>query len=310
MNISTLRARWRAVAPYLLSTLRIVTAFLFMQFGTAKWFAFPGSILPDGGTVAFASLVGLAALLEVIGGALALVGVFARPVAFLLSGEMAVAYFMGHAPQGFWPVLNQGTPAILFSFVWLYISAAGPGPWSVDAWRQGRTPTRVGNGATATGRQLCVILGIAIACGTGARFKNDEQSMSTTFDVRHISVSIDRSPKEVYDFISDGANLASWASGLGTAIRREGDQWVAQGSIGTVRVRLANPNDFGVADQDVTLDNGATVHNPIRVVPNGAGSTVTFMLMRLPGVSQQKFTDDGAWVQKDLDTLKRLLENR
>src|SRR5215212_8130717 len=141
-------------------------------------------------------------------------------------------------------------------------------------------------------RQLGVVLGIAMASGSCAQSRNDEQRMSTTFEVRHISVSIDRSPKEVYAFIADGANLVRWASGLGTAIRRDGDQWVAQGSIGTVRVRLANPNDFGVADQDVTLDTGATVHNPIRVVPNGAGSTVTFTLMRWPDVSERKFEDD------------------
>ena len=109
-----------------------------MQFGTAKWFAFPGSLMPDGSTVALTSQIGVAAVLETIGGLLLLLGLFTRPVAFLLSGQMAFAYFISHAPQGFWPVLNQGTPAVLFSFVWLYISAAGPGPWSVDAWR-GRT---------------------------------------------------------------------------------------------------------------------------------------------------------------------------
>jgi putative oxidoreductase len=112
-----------------------VTAFLFMQFGTAKWFAFPGPIMPDGSTVSLASLVGIAAVLETLGGLLLLVGLFSRPAAFVLSGEMAVAYFIGHAPQGFWPVLNQGTPAVLFSFLWLYVSAVGPGPWSLDAKR-------------------------------------------------------------------------------------------------------------------------------------------------------------------------------
>jgi putative oxidoreductase len=135
MNVSSLGTRWRSLEPYLLSILRIVAAFLFMQFGTAKWFAFPAPIMPDGGTVALASLVGIAAVLEAVGGLLLLVGLFTRPVAFLLSGQMAVAYFIGHAPQGFWPVLNQGTPAILFSFLWLYLSAAGPGPWSLDAPR-------------------------------------------------------------------------------------------------------------------------------------------------------------------------------
>jgi putative oxidoreductase len=115
--------------------LRIVAAFLFMQFGTAKLFGFPAPVMPGGGTAPLASVPGVAGALEAFGGALLLVGLFTRPVAFLLSGEMAFAYFIGHAPQGFWPVLNQGHPAIMFCFVWLYLSSAGPGPWSVDAMR-------------------------------------------------------------------------------------------------------------------------------------------------------------------------------
>jgi len=104
-----------------------VAAFLFAQFGTAKLIAFPAAIMPGGGTAALGSLPGIAGLLESVGGALLLVGLFTRPVAFVLAGEMAVAYFIGHAPHGFWPILNQGHPAILFCFVWLYISAAGVG---------------------------------------------------------------------------------------------------------------------------------------------------------------------------------------
>ena len=120
MNISSLGTRWHSLSPYLLSVLRIVTAFLSMLFGTAKWFAFPASIMPDGSTASLMSLAGAAAVLETVGGLLLLIGLFSRPIAFLVSGEMAFAYFIGHAPQGFWPVLNQGTPAILFSFIWLY----------------------------------------------------------------------------------------------------------------------------------------------------------------------------------------------
>ena len=132
MNDSGLVSRWRSWTPYLLSILRIVAAFLFMQFGTTKLFAFPAAVMPDGGTAPITTLVGIAAFLETFGGLLMLVGLFTRPVAFLLSGEMAAAYFMGHAPQGFWPVLNQGTDAVFFAFLWLYFSAAGPGPWSLD----------------------------------------------------------------------------------------------------------------------------------------------------------------------------------
>ncbi len=125
-------ARWSTCAPHLLSALRIVAAFLFVQFGTAKLFGFPAAIMPGGATAPLASLPGVAGVLETFGGALLLVGLFTRPVAFLLSGEMAFAYFMAHAPRGFWPVVNQGHPAVLVCFVWLYFSAAGAGPWSLD----------------------------------------------------------------------------------------------------------------------------------------------------------------------------------
>jgi putative oxidoreductase len=126
-------ATWQSWAPYLLSVLRIVATFLFMQFGSAKLFAFPGAVMPDGGTAPIWSLAWIAGALEVFGGLFLLIGLFTRPVAFLLSGEMAVAYFIGHAPQGFWPVLNQGHPAVLFCFLFLYFSAAGGGPWGLDA---------------------------------------------------------------------------------------------------------------------------------------------------------------------------------
>ena len=141
MNDSSLAARWRSWAPYLLSILRIFAAFTFLQFGTAKLFGLPAPIMPGGGTAPLASLAGFAGALEAIGGPLALIGLFTRPVAFLLAGEMAVAYFMGHAPQGFWTVINQGTPAVLYCFIWLYISSAGAGPWSLDALR-GKTTTQ------------------------------------------------------------------------------------------------------------------------------------------------------------------------
>ena len=133
MSDSGLLSRWRSSAPYLLSVVRVIAAFLLIQPGTAKLFALPAAIMPGGGTVPLWSLLELAGILEAFGGLSLLVGLFTRPVALLLSGEMAVAYFMGHAPQGFWTVLNQGMPAVLFCFLWLYLSAAGPGPWSIDA---------------------------------------------------------------------------------------------------------------------------------------------------------------------------------
>jgi putative oxidoreductase len=133
---ATIVTRWRSWASYLLSVLRIMAAFLFIQFGTGKLFALPAAIMPGGGTAPFGSLAWFAGFLEVFGGVFLLLGLFTRPIAFLLSGEMAFAYFIGHAPQGFWPVLNQGHPAVLFCFVFLYLSAAGAGPWSLDALRQ------------------------------------------------------------------------------------------------------------------------------------------------------------------------------
>jgi putative oxidoreductase len=121
----------------------VVLAFLCFQFGSAKWFAFPGAIMPGGGTAAVGSLVWFAGIIEVIGGTLILLGLFTRPVAFILSGEMAVAYFLGHAPMGFWPVLNQGALAVIYCFLFLYFSAAGPGPWSLDALLARRRATLI-----------------------------------------------------------------------------------------------------------------------------------------------------------------------
>ena len=144
---SSLEAWWVSRRPYLLSILRIVSAFLFLQFGTAKLFALPGAIMPDGGTAPIGSLPWVAGALETVGGTLLLLGLFTRPVAFLLSGEMAVAYFYGHAGQGFWPVLNQGTQAVLFAFVWLYFSAAGGGPWALDRVIGSRAPQPHGSPA-------------------------------------------------------------------------------------------------------------------------------------------------------------------
>jgi putative oxidoreductase len=120
-------------APQLLSVLRIVLAFLFIQVGSAKWFAFPAAVMPGGGTAPVGSLPWFAAVIEVTCGTLILLGLFTRPVAFILSGEMAFAYFLGHAGHGFWPVLNQGALAVIYCFLFLYLSAAGPGPWSLDA---------------------------------------------------------------------------------------------------------------------------------------------------------------------------------
>lgn len=135
--MSELGAKWASAAPYFRSLLRIVAAFMFITAGTTKLMAFP-SAMPDGGTAPVWSQIWIGAMLEVVGGALLLLGLFTRPVAFILAGEMAVAYFQFHAPGSFWPTINQGIPAILYCFIWLYFSAAGAGPISLDAMRRSR----------------------------------------------------------------------------------------------------------------------------------------------------------------------------
>jgi putative oxidoreductase len=127
-------ATWQ---PKALAALRIVTAYLFFWHGSAKLFGFPHVAMFDG--LQIMSLMGVAAILEVGGGLLLLIGLFTRPVAFVLSGFMAVAYFMAHATQGnvLLPLLNQGEGAIIYSFVFLYFVFAGPGAWSMDNARGG-----------------------------------------------------------------------------------------------------------------------------------------------------------------------------
>jgi putative oxidoreductase len=132
MTDDRLAAAW---GPRALAVLRIVTALIFIEHGTQKLLGFPPSQNPG---PALFSLLGLAGVLELFGGALVLVGLFTRPVAFVLSGFMAAAYFMAHAPRSFFPVLNGGDAAILYCFVFLYIFVAGPGVWSLDEARRAR----------------------------------------------------------------------------------------------------------------------------------------------------------------------------
>jgi putative oxidoreductase len=122
-------------SPRLLSILRIVAALLFMEHGLMKLFHVPA---PQAGAPdPLPALLVAAAWIEVVAGALIAIGLFTRPAAFIASGEMAVAYFMAHGSKSFWPAVNGGDAAILFCFVFLYLAAAGPGPWSVDAlWRR------------------------------------------------------------------------------------------------------------------------------------------------------------------------------
>jgi putative oxidoreductase len=121
-----LPARW---TPLLLSILRIVTGLIFLEHGSQKLLGFPPSPMSPPPM----SLFWFGGILELVGGTLILIGLFTRPVAFILAGEMAVAYWAFHYPKGLYPALNMGDAAILFCFVFLYLSAAGPGPWSVDS---------------------------------------------------------------------------------------------------------------------------------------------------------------------------------
>ena len=137
MTDTRIAAKWSAMAPTLLSLLRIVAAFIFVLSGTLKLWAFPIGMPPNGGTAPLLTDVWFAGVLETFGGSLLLLGLFTRPVAFLLSGEMAVAYFQFSFPVSLWPVANNGVAAAVYCFLWLYLSAAGAGPWSLDAkWRK------------------------------------------------------------------------------------------------------------------------------------------------------------------------------
>jgi putative oxidoreductase len=132
MNMS----RAAQVAYFLL---RVVSGLLIFQAGAMKSFGWLGGIPPNGGTVPLMSQVGIGGWIEVIGGLLVLLGLLTRPAAFILSGMMAVAYWQFHfAPNGGWPAQNQGVPAVLMCFIFLYIAAQGGGEWSLDALLRGK----------------------------------------------------------------------------------------------------------------------------------------------------------------------------
>ena len=122
----------KALAPWALSVLRIITGFTFSLHGFQKVFGLFGGLGGKGATAAFGSLFWTAGLLETAGGCLLVLGLLTRPVAFVLCGEMAVAYFSQHAPRGVWPILNGGELAVLYCFIFLYLAVAGPGPLSLD----------------------------------------------------------------------------------------------------------------------------------------------------------------------------------
>jgi putative oxidoreductase len=135
---TNLRLNWE---PRMLSVFRIIVGVLFVEHGTNKLLDFPHSATHKAYEL-FTLAPGLQGPIEAIGGVLIILGLFTRPVAFVLAGDMAVAYFMAHAPRGFYPMLNMGDAAILYCFAFLYLFVAGPGPWSLDRQRRGTAQPR------------------------------------------------------------------------------------------------------------------------------------------------------------------------
>lgn len=135
--MSSLDRLCRDAAPHLLSLLRVMAALLLLQHGTQKLLGFP-PLPPGRAGPEFLTLIWFAGVIELVGGVLLALGLFSRATAFILSGELAFAYWLGHAPRGFYPILNAGELAALYCFVFLYLAAAGPGPWSLDRllWRR------------------------------------------------------------------------------------------------------------------------------------------------------------------------------
>jgi len=130
-----------------------------------------------------------------------------------------------------------------------------------------------------------------------------------TFKSQHISVSINRSADQIYEFASNPGNLPKWAAGLSGSIKNVNGDWIAESPMGRVKIKFADKNKFGILDHDVTLPSGAKVYNPMRVFPNNDGSELIFTLYGRPGMSDQMFAEDAEAVARDLEKLKTLLEN-
>jgi Polyketide cyclase / dehydrase and lipid transport len=150
------------------------------------------------------------------------------------------------------------------------------------------------------------VLILPTTLGSGARTRERKDSMH---EVQHLSIYIARRPTDVYEFASDPRNLPRWASGLARSeVRMDGDVWLMDSPLCSVRVKFAERNAFGVMDHDVTLESSVTIHNPMRVVPHGDGSEFMFTLIRQPGTTDEQFAADKTAVESDLRALKDLLE--
>jgi hypothetical protein len=161
---------------------------------------------------------------------------------------------------------------------------------------------------------LAVTTGLMVGCTTVGK-KNDGNEGRTNkgatmvmMSSRTLSVSIACPPDKVYEFVSNPENIPKWAKGLGKSVSREGNYWIVESSLGSMRVRFAENNKFGVLDQYVTTPSGVEVYVPLRVLANGNGSEVIFTLFRLPDMTDEKYAEDSKMVEQDLKTLKDLLE--
>lgn len=140
-------------APRMLAVFRVVAGVIFISSGTMKILGFPANPMPDAPAIELWSQIGIGGLMEIVGGLAIVLGLLTKPVAFVLAGEMAVAYFQFHQPMAFWPTSNGGVPAVMYCFFFLYLMVAGPGAWSVDeVLARGRSRERAPEGALRTGR--------------------------------------------------------------------------------------------------------------------------------------------------------------
>lgn len=156
-----------------------------------------------------------------------------------------------------------------------------------------------------------ILLALLISCSTqkAGGSMGGVDPLRTMHEVRHVSIFINRPPDEVYDFAANPENLPKWATGLGGgAIKNVNGEWIADAPFGRVRIQFVERNKFGILDHDVILESGAKIHNPMRIVPHGSGSEVIFTLFRQPDMSDEKFSADANWVERDLRILKGLLE--
>ena len=131
-----------------------------------------------------------------------------------------------------------------------------------------------------------------------------------TSESKHLSRHINRPAQAVYDYVSQPTHITDWAPGLGKSIERVDDQWIVDSPMGRISVTFAPANDYGVVDHEVTLPTGETIHNPVRILPDGEGAEIVFTLRRQPGMSDEEFDRDMSAVLADLDTLKRILEEQ